>query len=156
MTKLPRSERNYVVTGGVLNAAFRQNPNRRPAPFSRPVIDSGTAYKTVYLSRAPLSLDNEGLVKALERHEFLMRKELQDRGYIVRKTIRTVAGLNGDIRVQMLWEKLGEKRTKEFRKAQKHVRVSEDAGSVGTGQGSETEPGRAPIQTDSEEGPVPL
>lgn len=146
--------KNYIATKGRLNPQHRQNPERQPPPFARPVIDSGTAFKTVYLSRAPEKWGNDELLKALEHHEYLMRKELQAKGYIVRKTIRTVSGLGGDVRVQMLWEVLGEKRTKTYRR--NRAKLGLDAAVALNTEGVPDQPGRPEAQEDSQSSAVPL
>lgn len=154
MTKKPRHERNYIATNGLLNPQYHQNPERQAPPFSRPVLESGTAIKTVYLSRAPQELTSEQLAKALDNHTRKMQAEIQASGRIVRRVIKTVAGLEGDVRIQMMWEILGSKPTKHYRR--NHAKIDRNGPAVDADQGSPTEPGRTQPQADSETGPVPL
>ena len=156
MTKKPRAERKYVATKGQLTQQFRQFPNRQAPKNSRPVLESGTAVKTVYLSKAPIDWDREKLEKALESHEKRMFIELQDSGRIVRKVIKTLAGMEGDVRIQMVWEILGTKNTKAYRKTLKEAKLGANASPVGAIEAGQNEPGRTEAQPNREEGPVPL
>lgn len=118
---------------------LRTQTQNKGQPFSRPVLESGTALKTVYLSKASQKLSQEQLEKAMENHERIMRKELQASGRIVRKITKTLAGIEGDVRLMMTWEILGAKKTKEYR-----ARLKANASDVGAVEGVKDEPGRPP------------
>lgn len=140
---------NWPVVKGTLRSDLRQRPTNKGQPFSRPVLESGTAIKTVYLSKASTKLSQEALEKALDGHERTMRSELQDSGRIVRKVTRTLAGAEGDVRLLMTWEILGAKRTKLYRKRQ-------NAGIVVPKQGSADQSGRSETPEGAEQTSVPL
>ncbi len=155
MTKLPRAERHYVVTKGQLTREFRAYPQNKGQPYSRPVLESGTAVKTIYISKAPMDMTSEQLEKALDRHETIMRKEITSTGRIVRKVIKTLHGLEGDVRFQMVWEVLGVKNTKKVRR--NHARMGTTyASALEPVEGSQAEPGRVEAQAGNEEGPVQI
>lgn len=78
----------------------------------REVIDSGEAFKTVYLSKAPAEWDADRLGLELEKHVTVMRKEVQQTGRLVRIVQKFPTGY-GDVRIIMKWVKLGDKYSKK-------------------------------------------
>lgn len=149
MTK-PERHQKYLVSSGQLTYPNRSNPKTERRPGARPVIDSGQAYKTVFLSKAPPKWGTDELNKALDHHIHKMRKEVAADGKLVTKIYTTVWGVDGDCRIVMNWEVLGEKRTKSWRKAQRAT-----VGDVGSSQGRE-ESGRAAPQAENVADGVPL
>lgn len=120
---MSRDVNRYQVVQGRLRPDLMQRPENKGQPYSRPVIDSGVATKVVYLSKAPKDYTYQQLAAALEFHERKMRIELEQAGKMVRKVTRTIAGAEGDARLHMTWEVLGEKRTKHYRRAQARLNV---------------------------------
>ncbi len=111
----------------------------------RPILDSGSAYKIVYLSKAPAHLTNEQLEKAINSHVRTFRKELQAQGKLVKKINRSLYGIMGDVRLEALWEVLGVKRTKAFRRAQVNAGLSSTESASPDGHHpSHEEGGKAP------------
>ena len=84
--------------------------------MKRPILDSGSAYKVVYLSKAPLVFTNEQMEKAMDHHIRTMYKELQAQGKTVLKINKSLHGIMGDVKIEAIWVVLGEKRTKEWRR----------------------------------------
>lgn len=107
-----------LATKGQLLPEFRQFPQNKGQPFSRPTIETGTAHKTVYLSKAQSKLTQDQMERALAAHVSSMRRELQRSGKLVTGMTKTLSGAEGDCRIIMTWSVLGEKRTKHWRKAQ--------------------------------------
>ena len=134
-----RDPNRYKCVEGRLRFDLMERPQNKGQPYSRPVIESGTAYKTVYLSKAAKTVGYEKMAEVLDYHEYLMRKELQASGKIVRKVTRTITGQEGDCRIIMTWEVLGAKRTKHYRRAM----MGDNAANAGNPQG-ESEAGHSP------------
>lgn len=88
--------------------------------MKRPVIDSGDAVKTIYLSKAPPSFGHEDLQRAMDWHIKDMRRELNFHGRTPTKITKVLWG-EGDVRVIMHWEVYGNKPTKRERHA-RHAR----------------------------------
>ena len=105
----------------------------------RPIIETGTATKYVYLSQAPQKLTPDEANDAIRRHIGLMVAELGKENKLVTSITKTVVGW-GDVRVQAKWVVLGEKETKKARRAK--------AGS------QKASAGLAPVQTGDQTGPL--
>lgn len=136
------------VRNGVLSPKLMSNPERVAPKNSRPVLESGSAYKTIYLSKAPSSMGHEELAKALEKHVRQMQAELQYDGKLVTKTVKTITG-EGDARVTMSWVILGVKNTK-------HTRRALNGRNVGSVKGGAKEPGHLATQEKDVGDGVPL
>lgn len=115
---VPRDVNRYAAVKGELRYDLRKRPTNTGQPFSRPVLESGTAFKTVYLSKAPKAMTHERMAEVLNAHERQMRIELQLSGRLVRKVTRIASGSEGDCKLLMSWEILGSKKTKAWRKQQ--------------------------------------
>lgn len=145
-----RDVNRYQAVNNLLRWDLWQRHNRQPPPFSRPVVDSGEAYKKVYLSKAPAHYDSEQLTKALEHHVRKMQKELAQSGKLVSSITKTIDGKDGDVRIIMKWVVLGAKRTKHWRRI--HGRLEGNASSVEPVEGSAAEPGPVAVQADVPQG----
>lgn len=139
-----RDVNRYKAVNGVLRWDLWERKDRQAPPFARPVIESGEAYKKVYLSKAPADFDSEKLTKALENHVRRMQKELARDGKLVTAITKTLDGQEGDVRVIMKWVVLGQKRNKHWRRRNgvaNHGRIQGDASSLGIVEGSAAQPG---------------
>jgi hypothetical protein len=145
-----RDVNRYQAVNNTLRWDLWQRPNRTPPPFSRPVVDSGEAYKRVYLSKAPAHFTSEQLSIALDSHVRKMQKELAQTGKLVISITKTLDGQDGDVRLIMKWVVLGAKRTKHWRRI--HGKVSGNASSLEPVQGSAAESGPSAVQADVPQG----
>lgn len=148
-----RDVNRYKAVNGVLRWDLWARKDRVPPPFSRPVIDSGEAFKTVYLSKAPAHFTHEDMEKALNHHVRAMQKELQAQDRMVTSIVKTLRG--EDAVIHMKWVVYGAKRNKHWRRL--HGKIGRvDASSLESVKGSTAEPGPPAVSTDLPQGGVPL
>ena len=132
---MSRLGKQYTVTDGVLVWSHRERPERKGQPFSRAVLESGTAIKTVYLSKAQEKTTEKEAERILQFHERDMRKEMQKDGRLILRLTRIMSGQRGDVRLLADWVILGVKKTKHHRRAMlrsdaSHVRIVEGSSAV--------------------------
>lgn len=88
--------------------------------MKRPIIDSGEARVLIYASKAGRNVTAMDLIKACENRIVHIKQVLQKDGRMATR-VDKVATPMGDIEIVVRWQKLGEKRTKHFRRAQKQA-----------------------------------
>lgn len=94
----------------------------------RPVLETGKAVKTVFLSQAPADLAPDKASEVIDRHVGTMIAELVKGGKVVTGISKSVVGY-GDVKITMKWAVLGEKQTKKARRAA----GAQKAGAAGHG-----------------------
>lgn len=133
-----RDVNRYDVVNNVLRWDLWERKNPERPPFARPIIDSGEAFKKVYLSKAPVDFDSEKLAKALEHHVRKMQAELARDGKLVTSITKTLDGKEGDVRVICRWVVLGQKRNKHWRRRNAVQKPGAEASGAAETQGSES------------------
>lgn len=73
----------------------------------RPVLESGEAYKIVYVSKAPADMKFDELDKAVSGHQRLLRRELQRQGKLVKRCYRLLHDM--EVKLVAEWQVLGDK-----------------------------------------------
>lgn len=94
--------------------------------MKRPVLETGKAVKTIFLSQAPKDMTPEDAGKAMDSHVNKMIGELVKSGKVVTSISKSIVGY-GDVKVVMKWAVLGEKQTKKARRAA----TAQKAGAAG-------------------------
>lgn len=84
--------------------------------MKRPVLETGKAVKTIFMSQAPADMTPDDAHEAIQRHVNQMTGELVKGGKVVTGISKSIVGY-GDVKITMKWAVLGEKQTKKARRA---------------------------------------
>lgn len=82
----------------------------------RPILETGKAVKTVFMSQARADMTPDDAHEAVQRHVNQMIGGLVKGGKVVTSISKSIVGY-GDVKITMKWVVLGEKQTKKARRA---------------------------------------